>query len=258
MIIVISPAKTLDFEEKDNNLPMSEPRFLEKSQEIMNELTKYDSYSLEKLMKISTKLATLNRDRIEKWTTRLDTSKQALLAFRGDAYRGMDVGSLSHSELFYANDHLRILSGLYGVLRPESRYLILLLLGIPFGLSCYFLFRWWIVKFDVKTPGRGGEYDQSMEMMDEEGEVGKNTDPSVLKAKVIISGLGGAENIDVVDCCITRLRVIVKDMSLVSEEKIKTTGCMGIVKVDENNIQIIYGPSVNVVKNSVNKQLALA
>lgn len=118
MIIVISPAKTLDFEEIDNNLPMSEPRFLEKSQEIMNELAKYDSYSLEKLMKISTKLATLNRDRIEKWTTSLETSKQALLAFRGDAYRGMDVGSLSHSELFYANDHLRILSGLYGVLRP--------------------------------------------------------------------------------------------------------------------------------------------
>lgn len=78
MIIVISPAKTLDFEEIDNNLPMSEPRFLEKSQEIMNELTKYDSYSLEKLMKISTKLATLNRDRIEKWTTSLETSKQAL------------------------------------------------------------------------------------------------------------------------------------------------------------------------------------
>ncbi|MDZ4957167.1 peroxide stress protein YaaA, partial [Clostridium perfringens] len=55
---------------------------------------------------------------LDKWTTSLDTSKQALLAFRGDVYRGMDVGSLSHSELFYANDHLRILSGLYGVLRP--------------------------------------------------------------------------------------------------------------------------------------------
>lgn len=118
MIIVISPAKTLDFEEKNNNLPMSEARFLEKSQEIMKELIKLDGYSLEKLMKISTKLATLNKERFDKWTTSLDTSKQALLAFRGDVYRGMDVGSLSHSELFYANDHLRILSGLYGVLRP--------------------------------------------------------------------------------------------------------------------------------------------
>lgn len=118
MIIVISPAKTLDFEKKDNNLPMSEPRFLAKSKIINKELKNYDSYSLEKLMKISTKLATLNKDRIEKWTTNLETSKQAILAFKGDVYRGMDVGSLSHSELFYANDHLRILSGLYGILRP--------------------------------------------------------------------------------------------------------------------------------------------
>ena len=118
MIVVISPAKTLDFEEKDSNLPMSEPRFLDKSQEIIDEIINYDSYSLEKLMKVSTKLATLNRDRFQKWTTSLDTSKQALLAFRGEVYRGMDVGSLSHSELFYANEHLRILSGLYGVLRP--------------------------------------------------------------------------------------------------------------------------------------------
>jgi uncharacterized protein len=118
MLVVISPAKTLDFEEKDSNLPMSEPRFLDKSQEIIDEIVNYDSYSLEKLMKISTKLATLNRDRFQKWTKSLDTSKQAILAFRGDVYRGMDVGSLSHSELFYANEHLRILSGLYGILRP--------------------------------------------------------------------------------------------------------------------------------------------
>ena len=118
MIIVISPAKTLDFKEKDSNLPMSEPRFLDKSQEIINEISNYDSYSLEKLMKISTKLAILNVDRFQKWTKDLDTAKQALLAFKGEVFRGMDVGSLSHSELFYANEHLRILSGLYGVLRP--------------------------------------------------------------------------------------------------------------------------------------------
>lgn len=118
MIIVISPAKTLDFKEKNTNLPMSEPRFLEKSQEIINEIKHYSSYELEKLMKISTKLATLNEDRFSKWTPTLDTAKQAILAFKGDVYMGMDVGSLSDSNLFYANDHLRILSGLYGVLRP--------------------------------------------------------------------------------------------------------------------------------------------
>ena len=118
MIVVISPAKTLDFEEKNSNLPMSEPRFLEKSQEIIDEIKNYDSYSLEKLMKISTKLATLNRDRYQVWTPSLDTAKQCILAFKGDVYRGLDEGSLTDSELFYANEHLRILSGLYGVLRP--------------------------------------------------------------------------------------------------------------------------------------------
>lgn len=118
MIIVISPAKTLDFDIKNKNLPMSEPRFLDKSQEIINEIKKYDSFSLEKLMKISSKLATLNEERFDKWTKSLDTSKQCLLAFKGDVYRGMDVMSLSDPEIFYANEHLRILSGLYGVLRP--------------------------------------------------------------------------------------------------------------------------------------------
>lgn len=118
MIIVISPAKTLDFDIKNENLPMSEPRFLDKSQEIINEIKKYDSFSLEKLMKISSKLAKLNEERFDKWTKSLDTSKQCLLAFKGDVYRGMDVMSLSDPEIFYANEHLRILSGLYGVLRP--------------------------------------------------------------------------------------------------------------------------------------------
>ncbi|WP_300380275.1 peroxide stress protein YaaA [Clostridium sp.] len=118
MIIVISPAKTLDLEKNYDNLPMSKPRFLEKSKEIMKELVKYDVNELEKLMKISIKLAKLNKERNENWTTSIKGSKQALTTFKGEVYRGMDVGSLSDSELFYANDHLRILSGLYGALRP--------------------------------------------------------------------------------------------------------------------------------------------
>lgn len=140
---------------------------------------------------------------------------------------------------------------LYGFLRPESRFWIVLALGIPFGIVSYFLFKWWIIKFDVKTPGRGGDYDQSMSVAGDSGV----TDPLVLKAMVIIEGLGKAENIEVVDCCISRLRVKVKDMSLVDEDKIKTTGCMGMVKVDEHNIQIIYGTSVSMVKSAVLKQL---
>jgi uncharacterized protein len=118
MIIVISPAKTLEFERKYEHIPMTKPRFLNKSKEIMRKLINYDSYSLEKLMNISTKLATLNEERNKKWSIDLENSKQALLAFRGAVYIGMDSLSFTDSELFYANDHLRILSGLYGVLRP--------------------------------------------------------------------------------------------------------------------------------------------
>lgn len=118
MIIVISPAKTLDLEKSYDNLPMSKPRFLDKSKEIMKELVKYDANDLEKLMKISSKLAKLNKERNEVWSTSIKDSKQALMTFKGEVYRGMDVGSFSDAELFYANDHLRILSGLYGSLRP--------------------------------------------------------------------------------------------------------------------------------------------
>lgn len=118
MIIVISPSKTLDFEKRYENLPITNPRFLNKSKEIMKELVKYDSSSLEKLMKVSAKLAKLTEERNEKWNTSLESAKQALLAFRGEVFRGMDSLSFTDAELFYANDHLRILSGLYGVLRP--------------------------------------------------------------------------------------------------------------------------------------------
>ncbi|MGL5085122.1 MAG: peroxide stress protein YaaA [Clostridium sp.] len=118
MLIVISPAKTLDFENINTNLPMSSPRFLKNSNIIMNELRELDSYSIGKLMKISDKLSSLNKDRFTTWQDTLENSKHCLLAFQGDVYKGLDVGSFTDEDLFYANDHLRILSGLYGVLRP--------------------------------------------------------------------------------------------------------------------------------------------
>lgn len=118
MLIVISPAKTLNFENINYNLPMTSPRFLEESRVIMNELRELDSYSIGKLMKISDKLSSLNKERFNSWEDSLKNSKHCLIAFQGDVYKGLDVGSFTDEELFYANDHLRILSGLYGVLRP--------------------------------------------------------------------------------------------------------------------------------------------
>lgn len=118
MLIVISPAKTLDFENINNNLPMTKPRFTDKSNIIMNELKELDSYSIGKLMKISDKLSHLNKERFMTWSDTLENSKHCLLAFQGDVYKGLDVGSFTDEDLFYSNDNLRILSGLYGILRP--------------------------------------------------------------------------------------------------------------------------------------------
>ena len=118
MLIVISPAKTLDFEHVNDNLPMTNPRFIEHSKVIMNSLKELDSYSIGKLMKISDKLSSLNKERFDTWEHTLEKSKHCLLAFQGDVYKGLDVGSFTDEDLFYANEHLRILSGLYGVLRP--------------------------------------------------------------------------------------------------------------------------------------------
>lgn len=118
MMIVISPAKTLDFTKRSKTLPMTEPLFLDKAKELIEELRKYDVFSLEKLMKISPKLAKLNYERIQNWSESLNEARQCLLAFKGEVFKGIDVGSYSMEDYFYANDNLRILSGLYGVLKP--------------------------------------------------------------------------------------------------------------------------------------------
>ena len=118
MFVVISPAKTLDFNKINETLPMTKPEFLKEASILIKELKEYDNISLGKLMKISDKLANLNKDRFQIWSESLDEARQCLIAFKGDVYRGMDVGSFTMEEFFYANEHLRILSGLYGVLRP--------------------------------------------------------------------------------------------------------------------------------------------
>lgn len=156
---------------------------------------------------------------------------------------------------------------LYGVLRPEANWWIIVAVGCVQAVINYFLFKWWIIKFNVKTPGRGGDYDDSLAFAAEIANVDTNvretntlsnakiTDPKVLKAQIIIKGLGGIGNIAEVDSCMSRLRVEVKDMSQVDEETLKKTGCSGIVKPDASNIQIIYGTTVGLIKNAVMKEL---
>ncbi|PXW86404.1 hypothetical protein C8R34_11410 [Nitrosomonas sp. Nm84] len=120
MIIVISPAKTLDFETPPITHEYTQPGFLDDSAELIDELRKLEPDQVGKLMSISPKLAVLNSNRYFTWERpfTLKNAKQAVLAFKGDVYMGLDADTLTATELAFAQDHLRILSGLYGVLRP--------------------------------------------------------------------------------------------------------------------------------------------
>ncbi len=120
MLIVISPAKTLDFETEHSTEKHSQPALVSQSERLIDVLTTLSPADIEKLMKISPKLSELNVARYHEWELpfSLKNAKQAVHAFKGDVYTGLDAESLNESDLQYSQDHLRILSGLYGVLRP--------------------------------------------------------------------------------------------------------------------------------------------
>ncbi|NNE29119.1 MAG: peroxide stress protein YaaA, partial [Saprospiraceae bacterium] len=119
MIILLSPAKTLDYsptEIKD----FTQPRFQQDTQRLVGQLKKKSARSLKKLMSISDKLAATNAERYqifsEEFTT--ENAKQAALAFKGDVYLGLEAETFDGQDFEFADQHLRILSGLYGLLRP--------------------------------------------------------------------------------------------------------------------------------------------
>ncbi len=120
MLILISPAKTLDFETPSNISLFTQPDFLEKTSQLVHQLRQLSATEISALLKISPKLGELNSQRYQTWQQPFDqsTAKQALLAFKGDVYQGLDVASFSTEEIDFAQENLRILSGLYGILRP--------------------------------------------------------------------------------------------------------------------------------------------
>lgn len=120
MIIVLSPAKTLDFTQAGPEKLYSMPEFGEEAKPIAKKMKTYSAVDLGKLMGISPKLAYLNYDRFQQWSLSesLLEAKQALLAYKGDAYNGLQAQSYSNEDFLWAQDHLRILTGMYGILRP--------------------------------------------------------------------------------------------------------------------------------------------
>ncbi len=121
MLIVISPAKTLDFAQPPiDSRHTSLPDFIPRSEQLVEILRDYRPDQLASLMGLSDKLASLNFERYQGWRTNFDESnaRASIYAFRGDVYAGLDADSLSQADLDWAQQHLRILSGLYGLLRP--------------------------------------------------------------------------------------------------------------------------------------------
>lgn len=137
---------------------------------------------------------------------------------------------------------------LFGVFQGNSKtgFVWILILGIPFAIATYFIYRFLITKLDAKTPGREEE--------NEDEETSLRSGYVSGKAKDIIEALGGVKNIEEIDNCATRLRVTVKKIAEVDIEGLKKTGAHNTL-VRGKNLQVIYGPSVNIVRVEVDEYL---
>ncbi len=120
MLILLSPAKSLDYETPPTTDKHTLPQFAAQSQGLIDVLKPYTPAQIASLMDLSDALATLNVARFGAWSPKFSAknSKQAILAFNGDVYDGLDARSLQQADLDWAQDHVAMLSGLYGVLRP--------------------------------------------------------------------------------------------------------------------------------------------
>lgn len=120
MLMVISPAKTLDYETPPVTSRFTQPQHLDHAQELIAQLRRMAPAEIGELMHLSDKLAGLNAARYGSWTPDFtpENAKQALLAFKGDVYTGLNAEDFREADFDFAQDHLRMLSGLYGVLRP--------------------------------------------------------------------------------------------------------------------------------------------
>ncbi len=120
MLVLLSPSKTLNLESKIKTENFSKPRLLKYTKELVKEFKRYSSKDLEKMMKVSKKIADLNYERFHNFSFPFNkgNSRQALFTFKGDVYKDIDLENYSEKDLDFAQKQIRIISGLYGVLKP--------------------------------------------------------------------------------------------------------------------------------------------
>jgi cytoplasmic iron level regulating protein YaaA (DUF328/UPF0246 family) len=155
MLIVISPSKTLDFEKPLHYSFSTQPEFVKEASVLIKPLRKLSVNQLMEKMDISAKLAQLNLERYYIWRPefKIPAARQALFAFRGDVYTGLDADTLTPSEITLAQEQLRILSGLYGVIRPLDLIRPYRLeMGTSLGIGKYHnLYEFWQKKITAKV-----------------------------------------------------------------------------------------------------------
>jgi PTS system maltose and glucose-specific IIC component len=139
----------------------------------------------------------------------------------------------------------------FGVLQGTATkwYLVPVAAAIWFAIY-YSVFRFAIVRFNLKTPGREKE-SREIETSETAQPAGKKAGNSGYNGEIILNALGGADNILALDNCITRLRMSVQDMSRVDDKVLKANGAIGVIKLDEHNLQVVIGPQVHLVKNQL-------
>jgi PTS system maltose and glucose-specific IIC component len=139
----------------------------------------------------------------------------------------------------------------FGLLQGwKTKWYLVPIVGVVWFVVYYAVFRFAIVKFDLRTPGREQKSQAEGEEEPSTGETGKTID---YNAQRVLEALGGPENILSLDNCITRLRLVVKDMKPIDEEALKANGAIGVVKLDDANLQVVVGPQVGLLKNRLEK-----
>ncbi|MDO5139536.1 MAG: PTS transporter subunit EIIC, partial [Oscillospiraceae bacterium] len=136
---------------------------------------------------------------------------------------------------------------IFGLLYEKTNWIYFLLIGTVLAVVTYFVFKWFILKFDVKTPGREDAPSADNTLIKE-----KKYDQI---AEIVIEALGGKSNIKNVDNCITRLRIDLEDAKKVDGNKLKESGCSGVFFPAPQHIHIVFGPLVEFVRNAVDDRL---
>jgi len=189
MLTVLSPAKSLNLEAQKQTAKFSNPEFLDEAEILVKKLRRMSRKSLSDLMGISSDLADLNHARFAEWSRPFSTenAKQAILIFNGDVYQGLQADRFKARDLAFAQDHLRILSGLYGLLRPLDLMQAYRLemgtsLATPRGKTLY---QFWGEKITAKIDEVLSTHKQNVLVNLASNEYFKSVKPGLLTGRVI-------------------------------------------------------------------------